>query len=57
MKQMILKIRFIRHDELDGYMEIEDNLELMKDENINYFHKLERKNIKLLEQIKKLINK
>ena len=44
------------YDELDEkFMEIEENLELDEDENINYFHKLEKdKKTKYLSEIKKL---
>jgi len=44
------------YDELDEkFMEIEENLELDEEENINYFHKLEKdKKTKYLSEIKKL---
>ena len=44
------------YDELDeNFMEIEENLELDEDENINYFHKLEKeKKESLLTEINKI---
>ena len=43
------------YDELDeNFMEIEENLELDEDENINYFHKLEKEKKSLLTEINKI---